>query len=207
MNTFTLGAGQTAVWSYKSGEPSAPLIGSVGPVLTRAGNTITVEGRGFGASGTLKVGGVTASTTSWTANRIIATVPAGVAAGNVSVTVTTGGGTSNGYSVMNSSAAQVPVTIAVNNASPTNFGDNIYLSGSVYELGNWASTASGAVGPLMAPNYPNWFTVVSLPACATVQFKALKITSGGAVTWENGSNHSYTVPCSGTGSTTINWQY
>jgi glycosidase len=206
-NAFTLNAGNVAVWSYHPGEPSAPQIGSVGPTLTRAGNTITVEGRGFGASGTVKVGGVTASTTSWAANRITATVPAGVAAGTASVTVTTGGGTSNGYDVTNESGAQVPVTFTVNNASPTNVGDNIYLSGSVTELGNWSTSKTVAIGPMLAPNYPNWFVTASVPACATIQFKFLKITAGGAVTWENGSNHSYTTPCSGTGATTMDWQY
>ncbi|NUO58065.1 MAG: alpha-amylase [Hamadaea sp.] len=206
-NAFTLNAGNVAVWSYHPGEPSAPQIGSVGPTLTRAGNTITVEGRGFGTSGTLKVGGVTASTTSWTANRIKATVPAGVAAGTASVTVTTSGGTSNGYDVINESAAQVPVTFTVTNASPTSVGDNIYLSGSVSELGNWSTNKSVAIGPMLAPNYPTWYVTASVPACTTIQFKFLKITSGGAVTWENGTNHSYTAPCSGTGSTTVGWQY
>jgi glycosidase len=206
-NAFTLNAGNVAVWSYHPGEPSTPQIGSVGPTLTRAGNTITVEGRGFGTSGTLKVGGVTASTTSWTANRITATVPSGVAAGTASVTVTTGGGTSNGYDVINESGAQVPVTFTVTNASPTNVGDNIYLTGSVSELGNWSTSASVAIGPMLAPNYPTWFVTASVPACATVQFKFIKIASGGAVTWENGSNHSYTAPCSGTGATTVGWQY
>ncbi|MFI7135078.1 alpha-amylase family glycosyl hydrolase [Nonomuraea sp. NPDC050153] len=207
VTTFSLGAGQTAVWSYKAAEPAAPVVGSVGPTLTRTGNTITVEGRGFGTSGTLKVGGVTATTTSWTANRIVATVPAGVVAGAAAVTVTTSGGTSAGYNVTNLSGAQVPVTFTVNNAPSTNWGDGIYLTGSVAELGNWSTNKSIAIGPLLAPNYPNWFTTASVPACSTIQFKFIKITSGGAVTWESGSNHSYTTPCSGTGSTTVSWQY
>lgn len=208
VTVFTLRAGQTAVWSYKqAAEPVTPLIGSVGPTLTRAGNTITVEGRGFGTSGTLKVGGATAVTTSWTANRIIGTMPSGVAGGVASVTVTTSAGTSNGYDLNNESSAQVPVTFTVNNASPTNYGDNIYLTGSVSELGNWSSSPSVAIGPMLAPNYPNWFITASVPACTAIQFKFIKMTSSGAVTWENGPNHSYTTPCSGTGSATVNWQY
>lgn len=207
VTAFSLGAGKTAVWSYKATEPSAPLIGSVGPTTTRTANTITIEGRGFGTSGTLKVGGVTATTNSWTANRIVATVPTGVTPGTASVTVTTGGGTSNGYDVTTLSGAQVPVTFTVNNAAPTSIGDNIYLSGSVSELGNWSTDKNIAIGPMFAPNYPNWFTTASVPACTTIQFKFLRITSGGVVTWENGANHTLTTPCSGTGSTTVNWQY
>lgn len=207
VTAFSLGAGKTAVWAYKGGEPSVPLVGSVGPTLTRAGNKITVEGRGFGASGTVKVGGVTATTTSWTANRIVATIPAGVAPGTVHVTVTTTGGTSNNYDVTNETAAQVPVTFTVNNAPPTSVGDNIYLSGSVTELGSWSTSTSVAIGPMLAPAYPNWFITASVPACTSVQFKFIKVTAGGVVTWENGTNHSYTTPCSGTASTTVNWQY
>ena len=207
VSNFTLGPGKVAVWSYKAGEPGTPRIGSVGPTLTRAGNRITIEGRGFSASGTVKVGGVTASVVSWTPNRIVATVPSGVAAGTRQVTVTTSGGTSNAYDVINLSGPQVPVTFTVNNAPPTNWGDNIYLTGSVYELGNWSTSRSVAIGPMLAPNYPNWFITASVPACTAVQFKFIRITSGGAVTWENGSNHSYTTPCSGTGSVTVNWQY
>lgn len=208
VSAFTLPGGTTAVWSYRqTAEPSVPLIGSVGPTLTRAGNTITVEGRGFGTSGTLKVGGVTATTSSWTANRIVATVPGAVPAGTASVTVTTGGATSNGYEVTALSGAQVPVTFTVNNASPTSLGDNIYLTGSVPELGSWSANPSVAIGPMLTPNYPNWFVTASVPACTTIQFKFVKLTSAGAVTWENGTNHSYTTPCSGTGATTVDWQY
>ncbi|WP_117214906.1 alpha-amylase family glycosyl hydrolase [Allorhizocola rhizosphaerae] len=204
---FTLGAGQVGVWSYRAAEPSAPTIGSVGPTVTRAGQKITVEGRGFGTTaGTVKVNGVNATTVSWSPNRIVATVPA-TAAGTRAVTVTTSGGVSNGYSVNVLTGAQIPVKFTVNNASPTAWGDHIYLTGSVFELGNWSTSRTVAIGPMLAPNYPNWFTTVALPACTTVQFKFIKITSGGGVTWENGANHTYAVPCSGVGSTTVNWQY
>lgn len=207
VSAYTLRAGQTAVWSYKGAEPAQPLIGSVGAPMTRAGNTITVEGRGFGSSGTLKVGAATATTSSWTANRIVATVPAAAVPGSASVTVTTGGGTSNGYDITVQTAPQVPVTFTVNNAPSTSPGDNIYLVGDVAELGSWTATKSAAVGPLLAPNYPNWFGVASVPACSTVQFKFVKITSGGIVTWENGANHTVSTPCSGTSAVTANWQY
>jgi glycosidase len=206
VTNFSLGAGQVAVWSRVAAEPAAPRIGSAAPVLTRAGNTITVEGRGFGGSGTLRVGGVVAPVTSWSSNRIVASVPAGVAAGVRPVTVTTGGGTSNAYEVRVLSGAQVPVTFTVNDAIPTNFGDNIYLSGSVTELGNWSTDPDVAIGPMLTPNHPDWFIVASVPACATVQYKFVRITAGGAVTWENGPNHSYTAPCSGTDAVTVNWQ-
>jgi len=205
-SAYVLNAGQTAVWSYKAAEPATPLVGSVGATLTRAGNTLTVEGGGFGTSGTLKVGGVTATTSSWTANRIVATVPSGVTPGTASVTVTTAGGTSNGYDITVLTAPQVPVTFTVNNAPATSLGDGIYLSGNIAELGNWTASKAAAVGSLFTPNYPNWFGVASVPACTNIQFKFIKIANGGAVTWEGGSNHTMTIPCSGTSAVTVNWQ-
>lgn len=206
VNSFTLAAGNAVVWSYKAAEPSAPQLGSVAPVLTRAGDKVAVEGRGFGTSGTVYFGTTAASVVSWSANRIVVTTPS-VPAGDTLVKVTTAGGTSNTYGVMALGGAQVPVTFTVKNASPTSFGDNIYLTGNVYELGNWSTSSSVAIGPMLAPNYPDWFITASVPACSAIQFKFIKITSGGAVTWENGANHTYTTPCSGTGSTTVWWQY
>lgn len=35
----------------------------------------------------------------------------------------------------------------------------------------------------------------------------MKIAADGSVTWENGSNHSCTVPSSGEGYVNVNWQY
>jgi glycosidase len=206
VGSFALGAGQVAVWSHVAASSTTPRIGSAAPTLTRAGNTITVEGLGFGGSGTLRVGGVVAPVSSWSSNRIVASVPAGVAGGTRPVTVTTGAGTSNGYEVDVLSGPQVPVTFTVNDAIPTNFGDNIYLTGSVAELGSWSTDPAVAIGPMLTPNHPDWFIVASVPACATVQFKFIRITAGGAVTWENGPNHSYTAPCSGTDAVTVTWQ-
>ncbi|MBC8029894.1 MAG: hypothetical protein H7Z16_07270 [Pyrinomonadaceae bacterium] len=114
---------------------------------------------------------------------------------------------SNGspYTVL--TAKLIPVTFTVNNASPTQTGDYIFLTGNTVELGAWSTTWDSAVGPMLTPNYPNWFITASVPAGQTIQFKFIKLASGGAVTWESGSNHTYTVPTSGTGFVNVNWQY
>jgi hypothetical protein len=59
---------------------------------------------------------------------------------------------------------------------------------------------------MLAPNYPNWFLNVSVPAGQESEFKFIKIAGNGAVTWENGPNHKYTVPASGTGFVNVTWQ-
>lgn len=206
VNAFSLAGGQAAVWSYKAASASAPQVGSVAPVQIRPGNQVAIEGRGFGASGgTVAFGSTGAAVASWSDSRIVVTVPS-VAAGVTAVKVTTAGAlASNTYNVRVLSGAQIPVTFTLINAPGTSLGDNYYLSGSVFELGSWSADPNIAQGPMLAPNYPTWFFTVSLPACASVQLKAIKITSGGAVTWESGSNHTYSVPCSGVGSFTINY--
>jgi hypothetical protein len=40
-----------------------------------------------------------------------------------------------------------------------------------------------------------------------VQFKCVKIRPNGTFEYENGPNHTYTVPTSGTGFVNFNWQY
>ncbi|HST52010.1 MAG TPA: alpha-amylase family glycosyl hydrolase [Pyrinomonadaceae bacterium] len=206
---FSLPAHTVAVWQFAEGAAS-PEIGSIGPTEAQAGVKVTIGGKNFGATqgtGSVKFGTTAATITSWSDTKIVATVPA-VTNGSYSVTVTANGGAvSNGIQFTVLTAKLIPVTFTVNNATPTSPGDYIFVTGSTVELGNWATTWDGAVGPMLTPNYPNWFLNVSVPAGQNIQFKFIKIAAGGAVTWEAGANHSYTVPSSGTGFVNVNWQY
>ena len=205
VGNFTLGANQVSVWQYTASENATPSIGSIGPNLSKPGDKVIIDGQGFGSStGTVKFGTTSATVNSWSAHSITVTVP-NVAGGMDNVQVCTAG-CSNNYQTRISSAAQVAVTFTVNNAPSTNYGDNVYLSGQFDELGNWGTTTTTAIGPLNDPNYPNWFIMASVPACWNMQFKFLIIRADGSIQWENGSNHSYTAPCSGTGYINVNWQ-
>ena len=209
VNAFSLPANSVAVWQVTEAG-GTPQIGSLGPTSAQPGVKVTIGGKNFGATqgtGNVKFGTTTATITSWSDTKIVATVPS-VTGGNYNVTVTkNGGAVSNGIQMTVLTAKLIPVTFTVFNASPTVTGDYIFLTGNTVELGNWATTWDGAVGPMLAPSYPNWFLNVSVPAGQTIQFKFIKIASGGGVTWEAGSNHSYTVPTSGTGFVNVNWQY
>ncbi|MCU1304994.1 MAG: repeat-associated core domain protein [Candidatus Sulfotelmatobacter sp.] len=74
---------------------TAPVINSITPSSAVPGTVVTITGTGFGASqglsGTLAFGGVPASqrvtATSWSAQKIVVTVPSGAVTGNVVVTV------------------------------------------------------------------------------------------------------------------------
>ena len=206
-NNFTLPAHTVAVWQ-SVGTPTAPEVGSVGPTLGQPGMKVTIAGKGFGtATGQIVFGSTAATIQSWSDSSAVFTVPAvtngvyqaqlknstGTAANTIQFTVLT--------------APLIPVTFTVNNATPTSPGDYIFVSGSTVELGNWGTTFDTAIGPMLDPSYPNWFLNVSLPAGTAVQFKFIKIAANGTVTWENGANHQYTVPASGTASVNVNWQY
>ena len=207
VTNFTLPAHAVSVWSFVEGA-AAPEIGSIGPTVGQSGMSVTIGGRNFGNSGgSVKFGTTTATVTSWTPTKIVATVPS-ITNGVYTSTVTNSSNqVSNGIQFTELTAKLTPVTFTVNNATPTNTGDYIFLTGSTVELGNWSTTWDGAVGPMLPPNYPNWFLNASVPAGQAIQFKFIKIAANGAVTWENGSNHSYTVPSSGTGFVMVNWQY
>ena len=170
--------------------------------------TVTIAGDGFGSStGSVLFGTTAATIKSWSNTAVTFTVP-GVAAGSYNAQLKTSGGTAANtipFTVL--TAKLIPVTFTVNNANPTNPGDYIFVTGNTVELGNWGTTFQTAVGPMLDPNYPNWFLNVALPAGQVVQFKFIDIQANGTVVWENGSNHQYTVPSSGVGSVNVNWQY
>jgi glycosidase len=206
-NNFTLPAHTVAVWQ-SVGTPSAPEVGSIGPTLGQPGLKVTIVGKGFGsATGQVLFGTTAASIYSWSDSSVTFIVPA-VGNGVYQVQLKNSSGTAaNTIQFTVLTAKLIPVTFTVNNATPTNMGDYIFLTGSTIELGSWGTTFDTAIGPMLAPNYPNWFLNASVPAGTAIQFKFIKIAANGTVTWENGANHQYTVPASGTGSVNVNWQY
>lgn len=204
---FTLPAHTVAVWQFTEGA-AAPEVGSIGPTLGQSGVKVTIAGRNFGSTtGSVKFGTTTATINSWTPTQIVCTTPS-VTNGVYNVTVTNSSSqVSNSIQYTVLTAKLIPVTFTVYNATSTQTGDYIFLTGNTVELGTWSTTWDGAVGPMLTPNYPNWFLTASVPAGQTIQFKFIKIAANGAVTWEAGNNHQYTVPTSGTGYVNVNWQY
>jgi hypothetical protein len=206
VTTFNLPAHTVAVWQSTS-TAAAPEVGSIGPTIGQPGVKVTMAGKGFGgATGSILFGGTGATINSWSDSGVTFTVPAvGNAIYNVQLK-NSAGTAANTIQFTVLTAKLVSVTFTVNNASPTNVGDYIFLTGNTVELGGWGTTFDTAVGPMLTPNYPNWFINTSMPAGTAIQFKFIKIASNGTVTWEGGSNHTYTVPTGGTGSVTVNWQ-
>ncbi|MGH9494760.1 MAG: alpha-amylase family glycosyl hydrolase [Candidatus Sulfotelmatobacter sp.] len=204
-NNFTLPAHTVAVWQ-STATPATPEAGSIGPTLGQPGMKVTIAGKGFGAATGKILFGTTATTiNSWSDASVTFIVPS-VTNGAYQVQLKNGGASANTIQFTVLTAKLIPVTFTVNNATPTSPGDYIFLTGSTIELGNWGTTFDTAIGPMLDPSYPNWFLNTAMPAGAVIQFKFIKIAASGTVTWENGSNHQYTVPASGTGSVNVTWQ-
>jgi hypothetical protein len=204
ISSFTLSSGEVSVWSYNpSLGTTIPRIGDVVSIMGRAGNTVYIHGAGLGGSITVKFGTTNATVVSNTDTRIQATVPA-VAAGILNITVVKGANTSNTfrYEVLSDDPVQVVFKV---NAS-TVVGENVHVVGNVPELGGW--DPAKAPEAMMNPNYPVWFLPVSVPKNTSLQFKFVK-KNGGVVTWEGGSNRTFSSPASATGTAdtpTYTWQ-
>ena len=93
-----------------------------------------------------------------------------------------GGGTTN-------DCVKVSATV-----SGTSVGDEVYLVGSIPQLGNWTAISSAH---LSGTAYPTWKGTISVPAGTTFQYKYVIVRSSGAYTWESIGNRTATVPASG----------
>lgn len=200
---FTLGPYEVGVWQYRNVTTNSPQIGAVGPTIGRSGNIVTIDGEGFGTTpGTVNFGTTPATILCWTNDEIKVLVPT-VTAGMTNITIVKGGQTSNAFAYKVLSGPQIQVIFHEN--ATTVWGQNIYVTGDVYELDNWDPTKPYI--PFFNPNYPEWFLPISVPASRTIQFKFIKRDSAGNVIWEGGSNHNFTTPASGTADTPYyTWQ-
>ncbi|ELZ87682.1 cyclomaltodextrin glucanotransferase [Haloferax elongans ATCC BAA-1513] len=207
IDTFSFSPQTVCVWEY-TGTTTEPALGHVGPTMGQPGHTVVLSGEGFGSTeGTVEFGSTAASIVSWSDTEIEATVPA-VAGGYYDITVTDANGVQSdafsGYEVL--SGDQISARFVVNDAT-TDMGENVYVVGNVHELGNW--DPDRAVGPFfnqVVHEYPNWYYDVNLPAGADIEFKFVKIADDGTVTWESGSNRTYTTPTDSTGEYTGTWK-
>ncbi|PGH09005.1 hypothetical protein AJ79_05800 [Helicocarpus griseus UAMH5409] len=93
------------------------------------------------------------------------------------------------------------VSVTFNEKVTTSWGENVYLTGSIPQLGSWS--ADSAI-KLSSDRYtaanPLWYTSVNLPAGVSFQYKYIR-KSGSVAVWESDPNRAYSVP-KGCGTTT-----
>jgi glucoamylase len=76
----------------------------------------------------------------------------------------------------------------------TTWGENVFIVGSITELGNWAPANATALSATQYASSNNlWTVTISLPAGMTFEYKYIRIETDGSVFWESGPNRSYTV--------------
>ena len=92
------------------------------------------------------------------------------------------------------------VAVTFREVVSTTYGENVYISGSVSELGKWDIDSAIA---LSAEDYtaenPAWDATITLPVDLQVEYKYLRIEQDGKVRWESGLNRVFTVPTGCTG--------
>lgn len=96
------------------------------------------------------------------------------------------------------------VAVTFNSKTTTVVGQTVKIAGSIAQLGSW-NTANAIA--LSASQYttanPLWTGTINLPAGTSFEYKFIRVTSSGAVTYEAGANRKYTVPSGCTGKATV----
>ncbi|ORX98302.1 glycoside hydrolase superfamily [Clohesyomyces aquaticus] len=133
-----------------------------------------------------------------------------VATESATTPTTTIASTSSGTVATTLATAICPsaVSVTFNEKVTTNFGDSVKIAGNNAALGNWnAASAPGLSAAAYTASNPVWSITLSLSAGQTIQYKFLRTTSSGTVTWESDPNRSYTVPsCQASSTVTTFWQ-
>ncbi|EME79485.1 glycoside hydrolase family 15 carbohydrate-binding module family 20 protein [Pseudocercospora fijiensis CIRAD86] len=107
------------------------------------------------------------------------------------------------------SATPTLTNVLFEETATTTYGENVFISGSISQLGNWSPDNAVA---LSAKNYTStnnlWFVTVQLPVGQSFMYKYLRKETDGSVRWESDPNRSYTVPknCAGSATQSDTWR-
>ncbi|KAF9779650.1 glucoamylase [Thelephora terrestris] len=93
-------------------------------------------------------------------------------------------------------------SVTFNVYATTNIGENVFLVGSVPELGNWLP--ENAV-PLSSQNYPTWSANITLPGYTSVDYKYIK-KSRDEIVWASDPNWSWRTPDAGSATLSDTWR-
>ncbi|KAL2849692.1 starch binding domain-containing protein [Aspergillus pseudodeflectus] len=123
---------------------------------------------------------------------------------------TTASSTTSTTSASSSCAAATSIPVTFDAKVTTSWGENVYLVGSISQLGSWST---GSAVALNADKYtssnPLWSVTLDIPVGTSFEYKYIKKESDGSVVWESDPNRSYTVPsgCQGaTATASASWR-
>ena len=156
----------------------APAITSLTPTHAQTGASVVIAGANLGASGAVKFGAATATTTAWSSTSVTATVPAGLAPGATTVTVTPTGGSSSNALAFTVDAPPAPAPVLTSLLPSTGIaGSTLVVTGS-----NLGSSGGVTVGGVAAATSAWGATSITcaVPAGLTTGAKSVLVTPAGA---------------------------
>ncbi|KAJ7610564.1 glycoside hydrolase [Mycena polygramma] len=149
-------------------------------------------------SGKSSGGACTGSGFTVASGKFTATVPARSAVAIHTGALGTGSGSGTG-----SGGGSGTVAVSFAETATTTFGENIFLVGSISQLGTWDPAASLA---LSSASYPTWTITVNLPPNTSFTYKFIRKETDGSVVWESDPNRSATTNASGSQTITTSWR-
>lgn len=99
--------------------------------------------------------------------------------------------------------AGATVTVNFAETATTSFGENVFVTGSLPQLGSWNPDSAL---PLSSAGYPTWTVAVALPPNTAFEYKFLRKETDGSVVWESDPNRAATTPGSGSTTLTTSWR-
>ncbi|KAF9449615.1 carbohydrate-binding module family 20 protein [Macrolepiota fuliginosa MF-IS2] len=110
-------------------------------------------------------------------------------------------GSGSGGAGGGSSGGSISVTFA--ETAETTLGENIFLVGSISQLGTWDPNSAIAMS---SASYPVWTVTVNIPAGTSFEYKFIRKESDGTIVWESDPNRQATTISSGTQTVTTTWK-
>ncbi|KUL43820.1 cell surface protein [Streptomyces sp. NRRL F-4489] len=157
----------------------APFKSSISPIsgVTGGGNTVTINGTGLSTATSVAFGAATAVPTVVNDSQLTVVVPPGAGPGSVGVSVTTAGGTNNGFTYTYVDAPTIATVLPA--AGPTSGGTPVAITGT-----GLTTTQSVTFNGVPAPFTVISDTVVSAvtPPGAAGTVDVVVTTTGGSAT-------------------------
>jgi alpha-amylase len=107
-----------------------------------------------------------------------------------------------------STTCPTSVSVTFSESVTTVVGDTVKIVGNTTQLGSWTASSGQT---LSASSYtasnPVWTITLPMTPGSAVQYKFVKVSSSGTVSWESDPNRAYSVPaCQASASVSTTWQ-
>ena len=165
-------------------------------------NGVVPPSWGAASANTLPSSCSTGSATGTYSTATVTTWPSTLASGSASATTTimaTSTATTSSTTTSTTTACTTPSTVAVtfNVIATTTYGENVYIVGSISQLGNWDTGSAVALSASKNTSSSNlWYVDINLPGGTAFEYKYIRKETDGSIVWESDPNRSYTVPSS-----------